>query len=298
MIAVARESWAQVSANRNADIGDLALVLGGGGVAGVAWMTGVLAGLGCAGFDLTGAGLVLGTSAGAIVGAQLTSGETLPELFNAQVRPDQQVAVPATSPGAVAALFAFMTELPVYDDDPAERLRAVGQMAVAADTLSEVAWRAAISATLPRLSWPKRCNLLMVAINVATGEAHLSDRNSGVDLVGAVAASSAIPAVFPPITLGRHRYFDGGIRSACNLDLAPFRSRTIVIAPMPDPDLDVHVAIRRQQGGRVFVVTPDAGSRAAFDDDPLDPAIRTPVARAGFVQGRGFAPRLEALWAP
>ncbi len=44
-----------------------ALVLGGGGVAGIAWMTGLLAGLADAGQDVTGADLLVGTSAGAAV---------------------------------------------------------------------------------------------------------------------------------------------------------------------------------------------------------------------------------------
>ena len=51
-----------------------ALVLGGGGVAGIAWMTGLLAGLAEAGEDVTGADVVIGTSAGANVAAQLGSG--------------------------------------------------------------------------------------------------------------------------------------------------------------------------------------------------------------------------------
>ena len=54
-----------------------ALVLGGGGITGIAWEIGVLAGLAEAGVDLTGADLVVGTSAGSVVGAQLTSGADL-----------------------------------------------------------------------------------------------------------------------------------------------------------------------------------------------------------------------------
>ena len=54
-----------------------ALVLGGGGITGIAWEIGVLAGLAEAGVDLTGADLVVGTSAGSVVGAQITSGAPL-----------------------------------------------------------------------------------------------------------------------------------------------------------------------------------------------------------------------------
>ncbi|MBP2326195.1 putative acylesterase/phospholipase RssA [Kibdelosporangium banguiense] len=58
-----------------------ALVLGGGGVAGIAWMTGLLAGLAESGKDVTGADLIVGTSAGSAVAAQLGSGLSLDELY-------------------------------------------------------------------------------------------------------------------------------------------------------------------------------------------------------------------------
>ena len=64
-----------------------ALVLGGGGITGIAWEIGVLAGLAEAGVDLTGADLVVGTSAGSVVGAQLTCGAELETLYERQLEP-------------------------------------------------------------------------------------------------------------------------------------------------------------------------------------------------------------------
>ena len=73
-----------------------ALVLGGGGVAGIAWITGLLAGLAAAGDDLTGAELLVGTSAGAAAAAQLGSGLPLAELLARQTEPARQAAeIPA-----------------------------------------------------------------------------------------------------------------------------------------------------------------------------------------------------------
>src|ERR1700677_148088 len=66
------------------------LVLGGGGVAGIAWITGLLAGLADAGHDVTGVDLIVGTSAGSTVGAQLGSGVSLEELYARQTEPDRQ----------------------------------------------------------------------------------------------------------------------------------------------------------------------------------------------------------------
>src|SRR5258707_9608966 len=64
-----------------------ALVLGGGGTTGVAWELGVLLGLHDRGVDVTRVGLIVGTSAGSVVGAQMSSGLSLEELFARQLVP-------------------------------------------------------------------------------------------------------------------------------------------------------------------------------------------------------------------
>src|SRR3954462_5397130 len=64
-----------------------ALVLGGGGITGIAWEIGLLAGLAEAGTDLSSADLVVGTSAGSVVGAQITSGEDLEAMYQRQLAP-------------------------------------------------------------------------------------------------------------------------------------------------------------------------------------------------------------------
>jgi NTE family protein len=61
---------------------DRALVLGGGGVAGIAWMTGLLFGLSEQGVDLGAAEMIVGTSAGSAVAAQLGSALSPQELFS------------------------------------------------------------------------------------------------------------------------------------------------------------------------------------------------------------------------
>ena len=49
-----------------------ALILGGGGASGNAWVIGVIAGLFDAGLDVTEADLIIGTSAGSTAAAQIT----------------------------------------------------------------------------------------------------------------------------------------------------------------------------------------------------------------------------------
>src|SRR5690349_1771798 len=64
-----------------------ALVLGGGGITGIAWMWGILAGLAAEGCKLSDADLVVGTSAGSVVGASVATGLNVEERYQAQLVP-------------------------------------------------------------------------------------------------------------------------------------------------------------------------------------------------------------------
>ena len=64
-----------------------ALILGGGGFTGIAWELGILKGLRDEGVDLTDADVIIGTSAGSVVGTRLAIGLDLDELYAEQVRP-------------------------------------------------------------------------------------------------------------------------------------------------------------------------------------------------------------------
>ncbi|MFH9083989.1 patatin-like phospholipase family protein [Streptomyces sp. NPDC017673] len=270
-----------------------ALVLGGGGVGGIAWITGVLTGLAEAGRDVTGAGLLVGTSAGSTVAAQVGSGLELEELYARQVDPALQAAEImaemdlekfAAEIGAALESAASMTEL----------RRAVGRVALDARTVSEAERRAVIESRLPSHGWPER-PLKIVAVDAESGEPRVFDRASGVPLVDAVAASCAVPGVWPPVTIGERRYVDGGVRSVANADLAAGADRVLVLVPLgatePFPSerpLERSVAELRAGGAEVVVVAPDEASAAAIGDNALDPATRRPAAEAGRVQGRAL----------
>jgi len=272
-----------------------ALVLGGGGVAGIAWMTGLLAGLAEAGQDVTGADLLVGTSAGAAVAAQVGSGLSLGSLFARQVDPALQareisVEVNMTE---VAAEFAALLAGATSAQDIQRR---VGAYALAASTVSEADRLAAVGSRLPSPQWPAR-RLLLVAVDAQTGETRVFDRDSGADLVDAVAASCAVPGIWPPVTIGGHRYVDGGIRSSDNADLASGHARIVVLSPLgadspfPTPlPLRTVVARLRSEGSAVTVIAPDEASVAAIGTNPLDPATRIPSAEAGRAQGRTGLP--------
>ncbi|HEY8046248.1 MAG TPA: patatin-like phospholipase family protein [Streptosporangiaceae bacterium] len=274
-----------------------ALVLGGGGLSGIAWETGVLAGLAAAGADVSLADFVLGTSAGATVAAQLGSGLPLAGLFERQTVPALQSAELAPDIGRVAELMESWQQLPLEYPDPAGLRREVGQRALAAATVPEAERRAVIAGRLPRHSWPTR-KLAVVAVEAHTGDVRVFDKDSGADLVDAVTASCAIPGIWPPVTIGAGRYIDGGTRSAVNADLAAGYQRVLILAPMADPPLDEQVAglTRAAGAGSVLVLAPDDESLAAMGINPLDPAVRAPVAQAGYAQGERAAAGVARLW--
>ena len=272
------------------------LVLGGGGVAGIAWMTGLLAGLADAGQDVTGGvDLVIGTSAGATVAAQLGSGLSLDELFARQVDP----ALAARELMVELDLVKFGADLQPYLDgaaSPGDLLRRFGRFALDATTVPEPERRAVIESRLPSVAWPAVPTKL-IAIDCGSGELAAFDADSGVSLVDAVGASAAVPGIWPPVTIDGRRYMDGGVRSSDNADLAAGAARIVVISPLgmntPLPTwlpLRDVVAGLSADGASVTVVSPDQASVAAIGTNPLDPDTRVPAATAGRAQGQAGLP--------
>jgi len=272
-----------------------ALVLGGGGVAGIAWVTGLLAGLAEAGQDVTDADVVIGTSAGANVAAQLGSGLSLEELFARQVDP----ALQSRELMAVIDWEKFGADVQSYmagATTPTEQLRGFGRFALDADTVPEPKRIAVIESRLPSREWPAKPTKL-TAIDCASGELTVFDAAAGVSLVDAVAASSAVPGIWPPVTIDGRRYMDGGVRSADNADLAAGAARITVISPLGmDSPLPTPMPLRevlaglKDGGASVTLISPDEASAAAIGVNALDPATRVPAATAGRAQGRAGLP--------
>jgi NTE family protein len=275
-----------------------ALVLGGGGITGIAWEVGVLAGLAEAGVDLTGADLVVGTSAGSVVGAQLTSGADLEMLFARQLEPPTGEQA-ARMTRAALARYAWAV-LRSRGDDVGFRRR-VGALALAAEqaglTPTEQERLDVIGSRLVSREWPDR-DLRVTAVDAQSGEFRVLDRTSGVPLLQAVAASCAVPGVYPPVTVEGRRYVDGGMRSAANADLAEGCDRVVVLAPIPrgvGPLASVDAQVTGMVA-RVAVVSPDEAARRAIGRNVLDPAARAGSARAGRAQAAGVAAEVTEVW--
>jgi NTE family protein len=276
-------------------IGRRALVLGGGGVTGIAWETGLLAGLSQAGLDLTSADVVVGTSAGSVVGAQILSGATLEDLYAEQLK-DATGEIAAKI--GVGAMVRFAIASFWSGDERRGRAR-LGSAAIKARTVPESVRRVVIEQRLPSHSWPER-RLLITAVDAETGEFKVFDRDGSVPLTDAVAASCAVPLVWPPITINGRRFIDGGVRSVANADLAIGCDSVVVLAP-------VNFALRRSQriesqlatlgpSVRSIVISPDAQARKAIGSNSLDPAYRAASATAGRIQAVNAADAVAAIW--
>jgi NTE family protein len=276
-------------------VGRRALVLGGGGITGIAWETGLLAGLAQAGVDLVSADVVVGTSAGSVVGAQILSGIPLEDLYAEQLK-EAGGEIAAKMGARAMAWFIIGSLWP--GDERLGRAR-LGGAALRARTLPESVRRAVIEQRLPNHSWPDR-RLLITAVDAETGEAKVFDREGDVPLPVAVAASCAVPLVWPPITINGRHFIDGGVRSVANADLATGCDRVVVLAP-------IAYALRRAQridtqlatlgpNLKSVVISPDAQSRNAIGSNSLDPARRAVSAKAGRLQAAGAARAVAAVW--
>lgn len=273
-----------------------ALVLGGGGITGIAWEIGILAGLAELGLDLTDADLVVGTSAGSVVGVDVRSGSALADLYARQT-------APAT--GEIYAKLGLPVMLKYaravgFTRKPEVARKRIGAMALRARTGPEAGRRAVIESRIPVRAWPAG-QLKVTAVDARTGEFKVFDAASGADIVDAVGASCAVPGVWPPVTIDGRRYVDGGMRSGTNADLAAGYERVVVIAPLargfgPIAGLDGHVRELTARGSAVAVVKPDKAALEAIGKNVLDPARRPAAARAGHAQAAAVLAAVSAVW--
>jgi NTE family protein len=273
-----------------------ALVLGGGGVTGAAWELGLAVGLAAEGIDLAAADVIVGTSGGAVTGAQLSSGADLEALYQRQLEPP--VGEIAAHLGA--RLIGRQAWIMITSSGPTQLRMRMGKLALRSRTVSAAERKKVIESRLPSGEWPA-VPLKLTAVDADTGEFVVFDAASEVSLVDAVGASCAAPGVWPVVTIARRRYIDGGMRSPANADLAAGYERVIIAAPLGRrggvlPGADKQASDLRAAGAKVAVVTPDAAAREAIGHDILNPRRRAAAARAGRAQAAAVATEVREVW--
>jgi NTE family protein len=241
----------------------IGVVLGGGGVIGNAYLTGVLEGIRCVcGWDPGTAYVTVGTSAGSVNGAlsalgmpcdlmyRYVCGErptaeeaaALPEVARRfQDHPDREWTDRLFPPTGVLPRPALSSPRAVLRgllrpwETPLELFVAglIGEGMVSTRTIGEL-----IELVCPR-GWPQR-GYWAVAVDLASGERVALGRPDAprTDVARAVRASCAIPAFFAPVRIDGRRYVDGGVWSVSNLDLLAGQGLDLVVCVNPMSSLE------------------------------------------------------------
>ena len=276
-----------------------ALVLAGGGLVGIGWEVGVLLGLRDAGVPTDRWDRVVGTSAGSVVGAALGASDGLDRLAKTDwVAYGQELAshMSGLDREAVAHIDALWFGTP---DGPDQATCAeIGRLARAAMTGPALTFERAIGSILPDPTWPKPLRITM--IDADDGSLRVLDAASGVPLSKAVAASCAVPGVFPPIAIEGRLYIDGGVRSGSGLDLATGCRSVVGIAPVRqdghgERGLLTESATLMAAGARVILIRPGRGADVVFPVDSLAVGQLPDAVRAGREAGRAEASAVRAI---
>jgi NTE family protein len=297
------------------------LVLGAGGVVGMSYHAGVLHALTeVGGIDPAASDLIIGTSAGSVMGALLRSGWSAEDCWRFSL---EEHPVVAELDDAERARRRRATFTPNLGSPGAMARRVVGSTYVAARSVVRVPVprvpraiakrfpaglfsanevRDRLAEVLPE-RWPER-DLWLVAVDVTTGRRVVFGREGApmTSLRRAVQASCAIPAVYPPVKIGTHLYVDGGAHSSTHLDLAAKAGceRIVCVVPMgfdprsapgtasrlvrtgPTRAASREARLARERGADVLLIRPSAAELRIHGLDMMRPADTGAIARAAY----------------
>lgn len=262
-----------------------AVVLGGGGVTGIAWEIGIITALLQEGIDLSDANVIIGTSAGSFVGTALASGYDMNKLYDSQFIPNEsEVNVSVSS-----EVMKLWTEAFIYGKDDKKKIgKMFGDIAKKySSKISKEERLAVVESRLTTTIWPSK--LKVTAVDAETGDLHVFDKDSGTSLINAVNASGAVPGLWPLVTFNDRDWIDGGMVSSTNAFLADSYDKVIILSPMPQkygliPSVKDD-AEEIQKRAKVSLIIPDNHSILAIGKNPYDPTHAASSAKAGFEQG-------------
>lgn len=214
--------------------------------------------------QLPNADLIIGTSAGSQLGAEIALG--ILDLKNPPVPPAFYSNSSYKPSDAFTNLYSDLAE--ALESSEPEKVRAkIGKKAIESETMSE---EQAIQRVdrLNGYDWPK--NFKATAVSATTGIFSLWDKDSNIELKKGVASSRALPGVFPPVTINNDRYVDGGVKSMINADAAVGNDGVIVFScfslevsgnniteDILNKGLLSEIYFLRKNNSEVTVITPD-----------------------------------------
>ena len=269
------------------------LVLGGGGITGIAWQAGVLAGLLENGVNVDKADRVIGTSAGAFVGAILVNGYDMKDYYYEldERRDDNDRATLSSD------IYRLWQNAFVVGRDDAQK---VGQM------LGDIVYtrpshidleerKQAVRQRLGDVEWKDILDITV--INARTGDVGVFNSRSDVTLEDAITASGAVPGIWPHIRLNNSDWIDGGMVAPTNAMLAKGAKSIIILAPLADglgmiPSV-YDDAKQLSEQSHVLVIQPDSASEAEIGNNIYNPENIIKVGNAGYRQGLSLAQRIH-----
>ncbi|UFS58765.1 patatin-like phospholipase family protein [Subtercola endophyticus] len=274
------------------------VILGGGGVVGIAWEIGVLAGLKEAGIDLAQhTDALIGTSAGSFAATLIASTADLEERYQAQFGPAEN-EVSATMAPEVQQKYqeAYMANY----GQAIPLAKAFGDIAKTAETISTDLRTSVVATRLGINDWPDNDLLRMTSIDADTGELVLLDRHSGLSIVEAASATGAVPGIWPMVVAGGRNWIDGGMISAANAQLGSGYDRVLVIAPVAETnggfDSVEAAAEKLRASATVVTITLDDQAKETIGTNFLNPEFRAIGAEAGRAHALRAADEVRATW--
>jgi NTE family protein len=283
---------------------DRALVLGGGGVVFVAWLTAYLGELERRGVAVGAADRVVGTSAGSVLATVIAAGrlDRFGKLIRiVEQRPDLIGRLAPAAKLTASQLRAVELFRDAADAAP-DVVRAIGAAALAARTPGVNRLPSSVVLMTQTWRWPTR-SLMVSAVDAYTGERLVLHRDAGVPLPRAVAASASVPGLFAPQPISDRRAIDGGVSgTGIHTDLVAGARRALVfpiVADVPEGHMTMtpggiarEIAALRASGTEVEV----RHSRLPLTTNLMDPAEVPAALALGARQAAEDAAELAPFW--
>ena len=302
----------------------VAVVLGAGGITGIAWMLGALDAIReRSGWDPATADVISGTSAGAVAGAVLAARVPASRLL--AMSEDQQLLdaaiaratgglparrrLPRAWPGSLALALTGLAA-----SDPRHRVASlIGFVPRGFKAGDEIR---GLTHDAVKHGWPRHTRLLIHACDYQTGRRVTFGATDAphASLADAVVASAAVPGYYRPVHIDGRDYIDGGLISMTNADsvaderpdvvlcLSPFSSRAIgskadavLLGPLRRAaawHLDREIAELRARGSRVVVIEPTSDDLRAMGSNMMSRARSRAVLETARVTVTARAGRL------